>query len=252
MDEAAIRAFLQGRPRLIVAPARPGPLATELVERLGQRGLEVSLATQDELAQKAFYPRVWPPLLTVHRPTGVSASTPRTVETSADGRQQIRDRQGRRARLWPHQHATVIGAGLAVPEQNLFAEPGCQVRCHQGRWHILNGQPTLQATSDDVKGRWSRPWQRLSSYLGDQFLVPQLPEAYQVDSHLVLLGDGPLSLALEASELLPRALSPDYPGPGRALIMFAWSPFALERNVIYLAAGDRSGQRRAASHLETL
>jgi hypothetical protein len=32
-----------------------------------------------------------------------------------------------------------------------------------------------------------------------------------------------------------------YPGPGKALVQFAWSPFAVERNVIFVGATDKEG-----------
>jgi hypothetical protein len=65
-----------------------------------------------------------------------------------------------------------------------------------------------------------------------------------VDSHLILLGDSEASelvAALQASELLPQVVDPRYPGPGKALVSFAWSPFARERNVILIGASDMAG-----------
>lgn len=47
--------------------------------------------------------------------------------------------------------------------------------------------------------------------------------------------------ALQASELLLQVVDDKYPGPGKALIQYAWSPFALEKNVVYIGATDEAG-----------
>jgi len=47
--------------------------------------------------------------------------------------------------------------------------------------------------------------------------------------------------ALQASELLTQVADDNYPGPGKALVSFAWSPFALEKNVILIGASDDAG-----------
>jgi hypothetical protein len=65
-----------------------------------------------------------------------------------------------------------------------------------------------------------------------------------VDSHLILLGDSETSqlvAALQASELLVQVADSKYPGPGKALVSFAWSPFALNKNVILIGASDAAG-----------
>ena len=45
----------------------------------------------------------------------------------------------------------------------------------------------------------------------------------------------------QASELLPQTVDAKYPGAGKALVSFAWSPFALEKNVIFVGASDAAG-----------
>ena len=83
-------------------------------------------------------------------------------------------------------------------------------------------------------------------------MPPQLPEAYSVDSHLILLGDSTKSelvRALQASELLLQTVDAKYPGAGKALVSFVWSPFAVEKNVILIAASDDAGMKVGASEL---
>lgn len=114
----------------------------------------------------------------------------------------------------------------------------------KNRVSVLKGETVEVKTTDDVRRRWSRPWVKLQSYLGTDKLCPQLPEAYTTDSHLILLGDsrqGELTAALQASELLLQTADPVYPGPGKALVSFAWSPFAVEKNVILVGASDPRG-----------
>ena len=87
---------------------------------------------------------------------------------------------------------------------------------------------------------------------GGYQLPPQLPEAYTTDSHLILLGDsssGFAVAALQASELLPQVADKKYPGPGKALVSFVWSPFAVEKNVILIGASDPDGIKAGVSAL---
>lgn len=46
---------------------------------------------------------------------------------------------------------------------------------------------------------------------------------------------------LQASDLLLQVVGSAYPGPGKSIISFAWSPFAVEQNVILVGASDRAG-----------
>src|SRR5437879_809016 len=93
-------------------------------------------------------------------------------------------------------------------------------------------RPWPQPSGPAACARWSRPSTRLGSSSRAFNLIPQLPEAYDCDHHLILLGDstaGELVAALQASELLPQVADAQYPGPGKAILSFAWSPFALEK-----------------------
>jgi hypothetical protein len=95
----------------------------------------------------------------------------------------------------------------------------------------------------------------MRSYQGGELLGPQPPEAWSADDHLVLIGDGrgsPLIAALLASELLTRGMDARYPGPGGALLALAWSPFKLNRNVIFIGASDAVGSARGVRALLNL
>jgi hypothetical protein len=73
-----------------------------------------------------------------------------------------------------------------------------------------------------------------------------------VDDHLIVLGDSKTSLAvavLQASEILPRTVDAKYPGPGKALVQYAWSPFAVEKNAIFVGAADREGLEAGIARL---
>ena len=58
--------------------------------------------------------------------------------------------------------------------------------------------------------------------------------------------------ALQASELLLQVADEKYPGSGKALLSFAWSPFSLGRNVILIGASDEGGLRAGAARLGQL
>ncbi len=76
--------------------------------------------------------------------------------------------------------------------------------------------------------------------------------AYECDHQLVLVGTsatGELVRALQASELLLQVADLRYPGPGKALLQFAWSPLALGKHVIFIGASDDAGLEAGLSEL---
>ncbi|MGH7213886.1 MAG: hypothetical protein ACREIT_03900 [Tepidisphaeraceae bacterium] len=58
--------------------------------------------------------------------------------------------------------------------------------------------------------------------------------------------------ALQASDLLMQVADEKYPGLDRALVSFVWSPFAVEKNVIYIAATDDAGLNAGAQKVAEL
>jgi hypothetical protein len=58
--------------------------------------------------------------------------------------------------------------------------------------------------------------------------------------------------ALQASELLQQTVDEAYPGPGKALLQFVWSPFAVEKNVVFIGASDGQGLLRGTEEFAKL
>jgi len=250
-----------------VGTAGQRPVADPLAAALRSHGVHARVAPEGEIMEKARYPRVWDPYITVYRPATEAKAAPEgvaatvTLESADDGRTVARTRAG--ADLgdgWrqPNTLATVVGAGYAdvTPTGAAFYEPGVQLLVNRdGQTEVLTGQPTRVKTTEDVRRRWSRPWVRLRPYIGTYDLSPQLPEAYRVNTALILLGDSrqsALVAAVQAGELLPEVADDAYPGPGKALVSYVWSPFALDRDAIVIGASDVAGLEAGASRLLAL
>ena len=50
-------------------------------------------------------------------------------------------------------------------------------------------------------------------------------------------------VALQAGELLLWTVDGSHPGPGKALVHFVWSPFAVDENVVFIGSSDEEGLR---------
>jgi hypothetical protein len=117
---------------------------------------------------------------------------------------------------------------------------------------LIKGTKTEEKTTPEFRKKWAKPWSRLTNHQGAYQLPAQLPEAYTTDSHLILLGDSTTSdavAALQASEILPRTVGAKYPGPGKALIQYAHSPFAVEKDVVFVGASDKEGLEAGVKEL---
>jgi len=255
-DEKTLRDFLRGKPKLAIALGNDGQraLAEHLAADLTKAGLDAAVKPEAEVFRKVSYPRVWSPYATVYSPGGPTKEAPGEVErelsvgTSADGDWRQ-----------PKTLVTVAGNGLCDwlgQDRETCYEPGVKLYVDEQRnVAVLNAEPRRVRTTSELRGRWAHPWARLYSYLGNYQLPPQLPEAYTTDSHLILLGDSRSSVAvraLQASELLLQTVDEKYPGPGKALIQFAWSPFAVGRNVIFVGASNDTGLRAGVARLADL
>ncbi len=80
------------------------------------------------------------------------------------------------------------------------------------------------------------------------------PSWVDIPRDLILIGDrrtNPLVDDIEAAGILPRILGEGFPGPGKALIEYAWSPFEPGHDVVLLlsGAGDEAGLRKAIDRL---
>jgi hypothetical protein len=51
------------------------------------------------------------------------------------------------------------------------------------------------------------------------------------------------------SELTDQLVTPDYPGPGRGLLLHIWRPFSFDHNSIIVSGSDASGITKAADRL---
>lgn len=263
-DEDVIRHFLAGKPELTIAygAAAHKPLAEKLAAALSQHGLKAAVKPENQVLHKARYPRVWNPYAHVYRPGGSQESLEgKTVEheitlgTAADGTLTLHDKEGKPLTDWkiPNSLVTIVADGYVdwIADSETCYEPGVKLYVDdKRRVTVLNAEKTDEATTAQFKAKWARPWSRLITHVGGYQFPPQLPEAYQADGHLILLGDSTTSTgvaALQASDLLLEVVDAAYPGPGKALVSFAWSPFAVEKNVILLGASDAAGLEAAIS-----
>jgi hypothetical protein len=266
-DGEAIAEFLAAKPSLVIAVGsdEQRPTAERLAAGLRAKGIAAKVVPEDKVWRKALYPRVWDPTITVHRPTGKpidpagrDMKREATIETTGYNTHRVLDAEGKPLEGdWrqPGTLLTVVGKGCVIEERGRLDayEPGCKLyTLEQRKLEVLGAEAHQTETTPEVRRRWARPWARLESFVGAWHLVPQLPEAYEVDDHLILLGDsttGELVRALQASELLPQVVDRQYPGPGKALVAFAWSPFRLEKDVVFVGAADGAGLEAGVAKL---
>ena len=257
-DGEVIRKFLASKPQVVVAFGKGGQeaIARKLAQDLGARGVKATVKPESEVLHKVAYPRVWNPYAKLYTATGGTrkpaqqAKLRTRVGVDKDGKFTATTAAGKDISSdWrlPGSVATVTGTGLVDygGDQELCFEPGVMLYFdQQRRLSVVRGELKEVKTTPEFRAKWAKPWQRLTTHVGAYQLPPELPEAFTTDSHLILLGDsssGTAVAALQASELLPQVADAKYPGKGRALLSFAWSPFAAEKNVILVGASDAAG-----------
>jgi hypothetical protein len=267
-DGDATKSFLNTKPSLVIAVGVPGQkkLAENLARNLAATGFKVTVADEKQILRRVRYPRIWNPYAHLYKPTGEEKTVTNTqhqieLQIDRDGRVLAKTADGKDLGPdWrkPNTLATIVGDGYVdwSGDNERCYEAGCKLFVDEkNNVQVLKGTPTNEKTTPEFRARWSRPWASLTSYVGGYQLPAQLPEAYAVDSHLILLGDSTRSelvAALQASELLLQVVDEKYPGPGKALVSFAWSPFAVEKNVIFIGATDGPGLEAGASKLMEL
>lgn len=271
-DGRAIYDFLATKPTLTIAIAdeKYQAAADKLWKDLAAKGVKATVAKEETVWKKARYPRVFDPYIKLFKPEGEETKPEgmkverevslqieddgRITATTADGQDL-----GETWREQPNTLVTIGGKGFidyhAADGEEMY-EPGCKLYVNEQRQlvRILAKQTELKATPEN-REKWSRPWAKLSPYQGAFNLTPQLPEAYSSPDHLILLGDSTSSdlvAALQASEILDQVADEKYPGPGKALVSFVWSPFAVEKNVIVIAATDEAGIAAGAEKVAEL
>ena len=269
-DEPQIRDFLRAKPKLVIALGNEGQrrFGDALAADLAKRGIGIAVASESEVLRKVRYPRVWSPYATVYSVGGGEVQAPGEVTATlqagmTDDETVVVDAQGNRLAddAWrqPGAVVTVTADGLTDwlgQDQERCYEPGVLLYVdEQWKVTVLNAEGRRARTAPDFRRRWSRPWGRLQSYVGNFQLPPQLPEAYTTDAHLIMLGNSHSGFgvaALQASELLQQTVDEAYPGPGKALLQFVWSPFAVERNVVFIGASDGQGLLRGTEEFAKL
>jgi hypothetical protein len=256
MDRDAIIRFLAGRPTVTVAYANDvqKAVAETLAADLSARGLRVEARPEAGLLAKVGYPRVLDPFVKVCSVGATEAPPPGEVKERIT-------LDGGTTGDWRRPSALVIVGGEGFldwlgQDRETAYEPGVKLYVDAGRQVTVLNAIAAEAKADAVfRARWCKPWTRLESYVGNYQLPAQLPEAFACDSHLIVLGDSTssqIAAILQASEILPRVADARYPGPGKALVQFAWSPFAVGRNVVFIGASDRDGIEAGAEAVVAL
>lgn len=269
-DETTLRTFLGGKPEVVIATGNEGQkgLAEKLAADLKARGIQATIKPEGEVFRKVAYPRVWSPYATVYsasrpqkRPKDMKVKSEIAVGVAKDGTFTARTKDGKDVRDdWrlPNALVTIGGDGFVDfgGDRELCYEPGVKLYFNDKRQlTVVKGEAKEAKTTKEFRARWARPWARLTSHVGAYQLPAQLPEAWTTDRHLILLGDsksGTAVAALQASELLPQVADGKYPGAGKALVSFAWSPFGVERNVVLIGASDKVGLEAGIARLVEL
>ncbi|HLQ43236.1 MAG TPA: hypothetical protein VK137_00790, partial [Planctomycetaceae bacterium] len=268
-DNERLKDFLASKPKVtIVAPADlPRELMTTLTERLQKAGVTVSAQAEADALRKVAYPRVWNPyakVFSIDTEKKLDAIKPDkqiTLGTASDGTITAKTTDGQDvSHDWrqPNSLITITGEGFVDFSGDVehCYEPGVQLHVNEQRQiRPLNASGREEKTSPEFRARWSKPWSRLTSHVGAYQLPAQLPEAYTTDSHLIVLGSSATSrtvAVLQASELLPQIADDKYPGPGGSLVSIAWSPFAVEKNAIVIAATEPTGLKAGIEELTKL
>ncbi len=100
-----------------------------------------------------------------------------------------------------------------------------------------------------------RPWEKLRVWAGENGYPPTLPDAFEVKDDLILVGTDSSSIliqALQRASILYRVANGYFPGKGRGVLEYAWSPFALGKDVILVTGSDAKGVERATQRLLSL
>jgi hypothetical protein len=269
-DAPAIRSFLATRPEVTVAVGHPShqAAAERLAAALTARGIRAVVRPEGQVLKKVRYPRVWNPYATVYRAAGsekplAGRKVERQIELGLDATGALRAKTSDGKDLgfeWrePHSLVTVTGDGFVdwSGDAEVCYEPGVKLYVDSDRrLSVLRGERSEEKTTAEFRARWTRPWTHLWSHVGAYQYPPQMPEAYTAEGHLILLGDSTTSLAVaavQAGELPLELVDGAYPGPGKALVSFLWSPFAVEKNAILLGASDAAGLAAAIARLTEL
>lgn len=116
------------------------------------------------------------------------------------------------------------------------------------------GEEWVDLTIEEREKR-RKPWLKLRVWAGENGYPPTLPDAFEVDENLILVGTDNSSIliqALQRASILPMVANNYFPGKGRGILEYACSPFSLEKDVILITGSDPSGVRKSAQRLLAL
>ena len=77
----------------------------------------------------------------------------------------------------------------------------------------------------------------------------------KIDRDMIVVSVGrshPLAADANRGQILPRHISESFPGRGRGLIQYAWSPFGADRDAVFVIGGDEAGLAKAVDRLLSL
>ena len=265
-DARAIADFLAAKPEVIIAIGSNDfrAAAESLAKALGGKGVKARVADEKQVFKRVRYPRVWDPECYLWKPEGAEkppdgpVAVRLTLELAEDGRTAAKAEDGKDlGREWRKPRTLVTIGPLGYTDysgdtENCY-EGGCVLYMDErNQLRVLKGTRREVKTTPEFRARWSRPWHHLSVHYGGYQLVPELTEGYSSPDHLILLGDSKRSelvAAIQAGGLLLQVADEKYPGPGKALLAFVWSPFAVEKNAIFIGATDEAGLSAGVARL---
>lgn len=180
---------------------------------------------------------------------------------------QVFDETAIRALLKSGQRIVVVLGDKASAEEKAIAQQLASKLKLEGKDEttvLRKGRyPKVFAAIREVDGKWKdvtieqrekerKEWDKLGNWVGNPEYPPSLPDAYEADDHLILIGtdkSSTLIQAIQRASMLMRVANDYYPGKGHGFVQYAWSPFAFEKDVILITGSDADGLRKAAEKL---
>ena len=253
-------------------------IASSFVLNLRNKGIDIVAKPENEAISNVKYPRVWNPTVDVYSVSGdisvdgdlPSATTKlsdkgyiyvdatgKTVKVEHDGFVFV-DAEGKNVKH-PKMLLTVGNEGFVMYQNRdseaCFNSGVILEMSPNGSFNVLNATAKKEEVTQSFRDKWSTENWTLTSYFGGLQLPPQLPEAYTANTHLIVLGDSytnEIMCILQASELLPQIVDNLYPGKGKALIQYLYSPFGIECDVITVGATDNDGIKAGLEAIQKL
>ncbi len=116
------------------------------------------------------------------------------------------------------------------------------------------GEKWYELTSEEREKR-RKSWVKLRVWAGENGYPPTLPDAFEVKENLILVGTDQSSLlikALQRASILPIVANDYFPGKGKGIVEYAWSPFSLGKDVILVIGSEKEGVIKAGKKLLSL